>query len=162
MPLVKKTCCIDGCDGLVVGRSWCRKHYSRWRCGGTTDLRGRTSRSGENHPMWKGDAVCPNTGRKRARKMYPLGRCEKCGKQGTDRHHKDDNTTNNSPENIMILCRKCHMELDGRAKKLAAWSPIHNRVQEPKPCIQCSSLYKPLRRGLCARCYDRKRRPKKR
>lgn len=24
------TCSIDGCDGAVVGRGWCRKHYNRW------------------------------------------------------------------------------------------------------------------------------------
>jgi len=37
-----------------------------------------------------------------------------------ERHHKDDNTHNNAPENIQALCRKCHMLLDGRLKREAA------------------------------------------
>lgn len=31
-----------------------------------------------------------------------------------DRHHRDDDTTNNTPHNIAFLCRACHMAVDGR------------------------------------------------
>jgi hypothetical protein len=40
--------------------------------------------------------------------------CDRCGKPGRDRHHRDGNTLNNEPENIECLCRRCHMEIDGR------------------------------------------------
>lgn len=46
--------------------------------------------------------------------MYQLGLCERCGKAATDRHHKDANTGNNEASNIEMLCRRCHMEIDGR------------------------------------------------
>lgn len=38
-------------------------------------------------------------------------RCEKCGStKSIDVHHIDGNRNNNTPENIMVLCRSCHMK----------------------------------------------------
>lgn len=53
------------------------------------------------------------TGRDRARAAYPLQPCEVCGKTGagrggTDRHHRNSDRLDNSPENIAFLCRKHH------------------------------------------------------
>ena len=55
----------------------------------------------------------PDTaGRARALKLYPDTQpCEACGKTGRgrgviDRHHRDSDRMNNSPENIAFLCRK--------------------------------------------------------
>jgi len=28
--MAKATCSIEGCDGEVIARGWCQKHYSRW------------------------------------------------------------------------------------------------------------------------------------
>ncbi len=28
-------------------------------------------------------------------------------------------------------------------------------IQPPKPCVECGEPYKPLRRGMCGRCYQR-------
>lgn len=28
--MTQRTCMIDGCDGSVTARGWCRKHYNRW------------------------------------------------------------------------------------------------------------------------------------
>ena len=37
--------------------------------------------------------------------------CEKCGStQNIDVHHIDGNYNNNTPENLMILCRSCHIK----------------------------------------------------
>lgn len=48
-------------------------------------------------------------GHKQALKLFPnIGPCEKCGDENTERHHIDDDPQNNSPENIMALCRRCH------------------------------------------------------
>lgn len=69
---------------------------------------------GPSHYAWKGDAASKSSGRERARNRYPLTPCERCGKPGLDRHHVDGNTLNNAPANIQILCRRCHMEVDGR------------------------------------------------
>lgn len=106
---------------------------------------------------WNPDAK-PGTKRKRARTVVSdLGqRCRRCGQvKPLERHHIDGDTGNNRPRNIWVLCRRCHMEVDGRLEKLAAMR------MEPKPatpCVECGKLYKPLRRGLCHACNERKRR----
>lgn len=49
------------------------------------------------------------TGRQRARRMIPSTSCAICGKNGyTEVHHKDKNPLNNSPENLVRLCKSCH------------------------------------------------------
>jgi hypothetical protein len=53
------------------------------------------------------------------------------------------------------LCRRCHMAEDGRLAKFVT------AKKEPSPCLECSRLYKPLRRGLCGRCDTRRRRAAK-
>lgn len=148
------TCSVDSCRNKMFCRSFCRIHYQRWHHHGNTDL---MDLHGEKSPFWKGDSASKNSGRRRARKIYPLGDCERCGKPATERHHKDDNTFNNDPDNIMIVCRSCHMAVDGRTAKLAEYSRQNNHPLPPKPCEQCNREYKPLRRGLCSKCYDRKR-----
>lgn len=47
------------------------------------------------------------------------------------------------------LCRKCHMEKDGRLKKL------HNRVEKPPiVCPRCERTRKHCALGLCKSCYS--------
>jgi hypothetical protein len=80
---------------------------------------------GEKHQNWIGDSVSVRGGRTRALRIYPkIGPCEVCGKEKTERHHKDGNTANNSPDNISILCRKCHMVEDNRLDRLKDRSGI--------------------------------------
>ena len=72
-------------------------------------------RFGEDHHAWAGDEISVKGGRKRAERMYPGEHpCEECGSDSSERHHRDGNTANNSPENIGFLCRRCHMREDGR------------------------------------------------
>ena len=72
-------------------------------------------RRGPEHYAWAGDGVSVKGGRKRAERMYPDTKpCELCGSERSERHHRDANTANNSPENIAFLCRACHMREDGR------------------------------------------------
>jgi hypothetical protein len=113
---------------------------------------------GENSPEWKGDAISKASGRARARRQYKtLGQCELCDDLAVDRHHRDDNPRNNDVSNIQYLCRACHMKIDGRAAELSARSSAPRPIQDPKPCDNCASLYKPLRKGLCSRCYAKQR-----
>jgi hypothetical protein len=45
--------------------------------------------------------------------------CERCHvKKPVDRHHQDGNTQNNSRENILCVCRRCHQDIDGRVDRL--------------------------------------------
>lgn len=89
-------------------------------------------KKGEKNPGWKGDNIKPGSGRNRAIRMYPEKLpCCNCGYPKSERHHIDGNTVNNLPENIMRLCKKCHMTLDGRLQSLlsrAKISPPHGRL----------------------------------
>jgi hypothetical protein len=71
---------------------------------------------GNKNPRWKGNDISVRSGRCRAERKYPLQPCDICGANECliDRHHRDGDTKNNAPENIQFLCRRCHMEEDGR------------------------------------------------
>ena len=76
---------------------------------------------GERTPRWKGESVSDRGGRSRALRMYPeAGTCSVCGGENAERHHIDENTANNIPENIAFLCRRCHMAGDGRLEAFIA------------------------------------------
>ena len=77
----------------------------------------KRKRFGSDHHAWKGEAIKIRSGRSRALRNFLLKPCEKCGNPKSERHHKDDNTKNNHPSNIMFLCRKCHMKEDGRYER---------------------------------------------
>lgn len=78
-------------------------------------LRTNKERKGPDNPAWKGDSVQEMAGRRRAQRLFPeTGPCTRCSAPDSERHHVDGNTLNNDPSNIEFLCRKCHMELDGR------------------------------------------------
>lgn len=136
-------------------------------CGGWKAKKAYRCRSCSPRPLevaqarWKPDAQI-GTKRKRARAIIrDLGtHCTRCGQQKPlERHHIDGDTGNNDVENIQILCRRCHMEIDGRLEKVRLLSPA---VKPPKPCAECGRLYKPLRKGLCHSCSERKRRSQRR
>lgn len=112
---------------------------------------------GEQHYAWKGDAAQEQEGRQRARALYKaLGQCRRCDAPAVDRHHNDGNTRNNSPENVIPLCRRCHMQADGRLDQLTAHSK-NRQPKPPEPCLECARPYKPLRNGRCASCDNRAR-----
>jgi ribosomal protein L37E len=71
-----------------------------------------------NHEWDHFTSTNPQQGRDRAGRRKQLGACERCGKPAIDRHHIDDNPLNNDPANLVGLCRRCHMQLDGRMAKL--------------------------------------------
>jgi len=74
---------------------------------GKKDPKSSIAHMGERNPMWKGDNVQVNTGRRRARRLFEVP-------EGLERHHIDGNTLNNIPENIEFLNRRDHMIKDGR------------------------------------------------
>lgn len=67
----------------------------------------------EHNSNWLGDKITQDSARCRTRRMYAQQPCRICGRPA-ERHHKDGNTLNNEPSNIDWLCRKHHMEADGR------------------------------------------------
>ena len=77
----------------------------------------KRKRFGEEHWRWDGEKTSIKNGRRRAENKFKLKPCEICGITKSERHHKDNNTSNNNENNIMFLCRKCHMKKDGRYEK---------------------------------------------
>jgi len=68
----------------------------------------------DKNPNWKGDNASWESGWERARYLYGNNSCEICGNIKVEIHHIDGNPLNNERNNIRILCRKHHMDLDGR------------------------------------------------
>ena len=83
------------------GRSWHSIEIKTGRLGV------KRPNCGEKKPNWKGDKATDNSGRERARRLFPT-------KNGTEIHHVDGNPLNNDPANIRILTRRGHMIVDGR------------------------------------------------
>jgi hypothetical protein len=78
----------------------------------------KRKRFGSYHHHWGGKNISIKGGRTRAIRLYPkIGPCVLCGNRKAERHHFDENTRNNAPQNIIILCRKCHMQSDGRLER---------------------------------------------
>ena len=77
------------------------------------------SKTGSNNPNWKGRESSADSAYERTRRIYPmLGICAMCSSPAIDRHHVNGDYHNNSPENVMMLCRRDHMKLDGRLETL--------------------------------------------
>ena len=78
---------------------------------------------GHLNPNWKGDAVKEISARSRTQRWFTdIGPCSICGEERSERHHRDGDTRNNEPQNIVILCRRCHMKEDGRLASLLEMS----------------------------------------
>lgn len=111
---------------------------------------------------WRKGEVGPAGGRFRARRLYELRPCDLCGGEAKDRHHVDGDTNNNAPENIQVLCRSCHMKVDGRAVRLSEIGAEVSRIrsEEQTHCKNGHSLLDPTnvwfrsdRFGrICRRC----------
>jgi 5-methylcytosine-specific restriction endonuclease McrA len=110
------------------------------------------------NPGWKGINSNNASKRRRAVRRIPLGPCSKCGAPGTDRHHADRDLDNINFDNIEILCRSCHMAVDGRAQRLAEAGRKKIGTKTLKQCVNCGELKNPLRKGLCHRCNEYQRR----
>ena len=69
-------------------------------------------RRGPDHPAWKGEAATASAKRHRAQRGYRrLGRCARCrSAPAVDRHHRDNDPGNNTRDNVMFVCRACHIE----------------------------------------------------
>lgn len=113
---------------------------------------------GESAYNWKGDKARDNTKRKRARTLYEADYCEQCNSSPAERHHKDSNTGNNAPDNIAILCRRCHMLADGRMVAFIDMARKNIVKLPPRPCKTCGCSATVFWHGECHKCNEFRRR----
>lgn len=99
------------------------------------------------------EIIRPRSGNERARVDYPdLGVRERCGMvPATERHHRDSDPTNNRPGNILRVCRRCHMTVDGRLERM----PVGRRPRNTNPCVDCGGRRPICARLMCSACYHR-------
>lgn len=81
----------------------------------------------DSNPFWKG-GTCNHTTKKIAVEIYGIEKvCSSCGsKERVNIHHKNRDHTDNSKENLVFLCSKCHSEEhyhNGDFKGLKNYSP---------------------------------------
>jgi len=100
---------------------FCSNICNRLAAWQTSEKQQACAMRGKVNPQWKGDHASAQAGRERARSIYRrVGPCDRCGRSPAERHHSDGNTLNNEPRNVDLLCRRCHMQEDGRASAFMA------------------------------------------
>jgi hypothetical protein len=92
---------------------------------------------GYNNSSWSDTHT---TARKINELILHKEKCEKCGKTGKlDIHHIDENPNNNNLDNLMCLCRSCHM-----------------KTHHPKPICKVDGCENPVKGyGYCEKHYQR-------
>ena len=85
-----------------------------------------TDRSGNRNPAWSGGIQTYRSKRKSA--------CERCHSQkNLDVHHRNKDRYDNSEENLMTLCRRCHQITDGRAMRRNSKGQFIPLADQPRP-----------------------------
>lgn len=109
--------------GGVVVRCPCGTSFKAWLCTITAGQAKHCSKACADRARRKPDHDVRgmNTGRWRAQVRFrDIGICERCQVvPAVDRHHRDGDTLNNSRRNVMFLCKRCHMTVDGRLRRFA-------------------------------------------
>lgn len=136
--IIRNIICM-GCNKKFLSRSSKRKYCSK-SCFAKS-RRGVSINLGVNNGMWKGISADNSSKRERTRRMHgKASKCVKCGttKKKIELHHKDGNPDNNIKSNIMPLCRKCHLTIDGRLKNICEYSTARKGMKMGKRIITCS------------------------
>lgn len=114
-------CLAPDCPSKAEARGYCGKHYTRLKKHGDVNYKG--SPKGSINGNYKGGVSeymnHYDFKKNRIFKMQETkGRCEICGREGFEVHHKDETKENHNLENLILLCKKCHlMAHTGRRNK---------------------------------------------
>lgn len=98
--------------GNVVERTHGRQKFCSHRCA----MRAAARTAWVSHPETRRGRTIPSSLRKTV--IVRAGRCEVCQRVFTryEIHHRDWNFRNNTPENLMVLCHRCHEDMDVRCR----------------------------------------------
>lgn len=131
----------------------CLKGFTvKFKCRKTAFCSKSCAHSGDNNPSWKGDKVGKVQVHTWVKKQMPRpDKCDKCGKiGGVDLANRSD-TYKRDLDDWDWLCRKCHMESDGRLEKFLSHSNKFNKVPDMN-CLKCGNLFTPKsnKRKFCS------------
>lgn len=118
----------------------------------SADFQKKIKRGIESH-NWKGDAVCAASKNQRARAYTRYKKkCDRCklGK-GLDSVYKDGNKDNLDPDNIVLYCRRCRMELDGT---LDIIKNVKHEKKSLRPCKICGKMGNRFWYDRCHTCHE--------
>jgi hypothetical protein len=113
-------CKYPNCTEYTIKNDYCGRHLSmvsvRMQAGLPITATQSDLFSGERNPRWNnGASEYPNHAefkRQRIIKLHSVDyTCEECGAYANECHHKDKTKTNHAQNNLIVLCRKCHMSL---------------------------------------------------
>jgi len=101
----------------------------------------RQSKLGDKNPMWLGDNVSLNALHDYVKFHFAKpSNCERCGKETTFLDLANNGIYNRDIKNWDYLCRKCHMETDGRLRTFYTnmkKNHENNKNGKMVKCTQC-------------------------
>lgn len=107
----------------------------------TAESIAKGKRWGPDHHAWLGNTVSERGGRTRALRRFPVASpCALCGAPRAERHHRDGNTANNDAGNVWFLCRRCHMQRDGRLEQFKALALANQPRAAQASAMSCRRL----------------------
>lgn len=123
---ILKKCSVEGCENkitILAKIGLCRFHLQRKTKG--IDLNRQWGLKGELNPHWNGGvSEYPNHYEMKRNRLQVLEeanyKCEYCGKEAKEIHHKDYSKDNHSKENLVAVCRKCNCGLRNPSKPNAS------------------------------------------
>jgi hypothetical protein len=117
MTIIKAPCSVEGCDTGTYARTWCWKHYQRWRRYGdvlTVRKKGGEGQLGFDHAEYR---VSYFTSHQWINRNFPrVGRCEYCAATSRATHYacaRHIYTRNRA--DWFELCVPCHRTFDRSA-----------------------------------------------
>lgn len=112
-----------------------------------------------------------NLSRSPYRNKVDISKCDVCSikkeeitcKEGIHVHHKDNDRTNNKPENLQPVCPSCHAKIHNTKEKLDHAFSRNSRMvfkdgrwqgnKTKVPCKYCGTMTGE-HRAACLKCYD--------
>jgi len=149
-----KVCLSCGNDFIPTGQNTkrcppCRRQYNlqrnRERWHNTYQKKGRNQR-GENNNNWKG-GVAPSSYQRICFDAH--GKHCRCGNLAVLVHHLNEDRSDNRPENLQPMCKRCHQVGHDCAANLPSVV-----VFKPRKCTKCAHVYQPTgpRGSTCGPC----------
>jgi len=132
----------------------CKNEFTvKFKCRKTIFCSKSCSSTGEYNSSWKGDKVGKvqvHTWVEKA--LGRPDRCSKCGNVGKVDLANISQEYKRDLDDWEWLCRKCHMESDGRLEKFLSHSNKFNKVPDMN-CLKCGSQFTPKsnKRKFCSK-----------